>query len=274
MMNAELKKTLETVYRRFIFLRLSNGVPIDEYRANFTEAERQLINVLSDNGYAHQEKDAFRLTEKGDECLISLSKEHIIKIGKLIYDKGYNAGKDGNISVRLDAKRILITTSGALLGFLSEDDFVVVDNDGKSVSDDGRTPSSEITLHLGIYRMRPDINAVIHAHAPYCISLSFLDIDTENNLYTLSSGPIPITEMALPSTEESWEKVRPFVKNRSKAILRRHGAVAWGKNLMTAFVKLEETEHFAKSLVNAMSVADISPVDESTRNKLYKQWGI
>ena len=200
-------------------------------------------------------------------------KQNIIKFGKLIYEKCYNAGKDGNISVRLDAEHILITASGALLGFLSEDDLIVVDNDGNPIEQGSKKPSSEITMHTGIYRERPDINAIIHAHAPYCISLSMLDIDTENNLYAVSAGPVPITETALPSTADSWEKIKPFVKKRSKAILRRHGAVAWGKDLMTAFVKLEETEHFAKSLVNALSVKEIRPVEDEIKQKLFELWG-
>lgn len=269
-----IEKALDTASGRRILSLLRQGVLTEDYLSNLTDDERRLISIMSDNGFAYQDERGYCLTSKGDECSISVSMEQIIRIGKLIYDKGYNTGKDGNISVRLDSNRILITTSGALLGFLTNDDFAVVDNEGQPLSGSNRKPSSEITLHEGIYRMRPDVNAVIHAHAPYCISLSMLDIDTENNLYSLSSGPIPITEMALPSTKESWEKVRPFVLDRSKAILRRHGAVAWGKDLMTAFVKLEETEHFAKTLVNAMSVKNVSPLNEETSQKLYKQWGL
>lgn len=200
--------------------------------------------------------------------------EKIMAIGKLIYDKGYNAGKDGNISIRIDSERILITTSGALLGFLSEKDLVFVDNNGKMIDANGKKPSSEVILHTGIYKERPDVNAVIHAHAPFCISLSMLDIDTENDIYAVSAGPLPISEIALPSTSDSFEKIKPFVKNRSKAILRRHGAVSWGKDLMTAFVKLEETEHFAKSLVNALAVKDIQPVPEEIRQELFDLWGM
>ena len=199
----------------------------------------------------------------------------IISIGKLLYDKGYNAGKDGNISVRLNPEHILITRSGALLGFLKDDDIVLIDKDGNVFPDFSRKkPSSESILHTGIYRERSDINAVIHAHAPYCISLSMLDIDTENEIYAVSAGSVPITEIALPSTADSFEKIKPFVKNRSKAILRRHGAVSWGKDLMTAFVKLEETEHFAKSLVNALAVKNVLPVSEKIKQKLFNLWGI
>lgn len=203
---------------------------------------------------------------------IEQAKTEIIRFGRLIYDKGYNAGKDGNISIRIDSEHIIITASGTLLGFLNDEDFVIVDNNGNSLNFNDNRPSTEVIMHTGIYSERPDINAVIHAHAPYCISLSMLDIDTENNLYSVSSGPVPITEIALPSTSESWDKIKPFVKKRSKAILRRHGAVAWGKDLTTAFVKLEETEHFAKSLVNALAVKNVSPVEEETKQKLLKMW--
>ena len=206
--------------------------------------------------------------------MIEKVKQEIISFGKLIYDKGYNAGKDGNISVRLDANRILITRSGALLGFLTDDDFVVVDNDGKPVWKGTKKPSSEIVMHIGIYRERPDVNAVIHAHAPYCISLSMLDVDTLNDIYAVSAGPLPITEIAFPSTPDSWEKIKPYVKERSKAILKRHGMVAWGKDLTTAFVKLDETEHFAKIMVNSLSVKSVKPVDKEIKQQLFKYWNI
>lgn len=198
--------------------------------------------------------------------------EEIIQIGKLIYGKGYNAGKDGNISVRLDPQHILITKSGALLGFLTKEDCIAIDNNGNVFDNTKGKPSTETIMHTGIYHERPDVKAVIHAHAPYCISLSMLNLDTEKDLYAVSCGSIPITKIALPSTEESWEKIQPFVKSHSKAILKRHGAVSWGKDLMTAFVKLEETEHFAKSLVNAMAVKSVSPIDQETKLRLFKNW--
>ena len=209
------------------------------------------------------------------KAIIETARREIIAMGKLIYDKGYNSGKDGNISVRINDENFLITASGALLGFLREEDIILIDKDGTVI--DGNTdkkPSSEITLHTGIYRERKDVNAVIHAHAPYCISLSMLDIDTEKDLYSVAYGPVPITEIALPSTSESWEKIRPFVNKWSKAILKRHGAVSWGKNLMTSFVKLEEMETFAKCLVNAMAVKKVNPVDALTKDKLFSLWGI
>lgn len=200
--------------------------------------------------------------------------DEIIKIGKLIYDKGYNAARDGNISVRIDEGKILITVSGAHLGFLKYEDLVPIDYDGNILSENNHKPSSEVLLHTGIYRERKDVNAVIHAHAPFCISLSLLNVDTMKNTYVVASGPIPITEIALPSTGESYKRIKPFIKNRSKAILRRHGAVTWAKDLMTAFVKLEEMEHFAKCFVNANAVQEIKPVSEEIQNKLFKLWNI
>ena len=212
--------------------------------------------------------------ETVNNVLIKKQKEQIIEIGKLIYDKGYNSGKDGNISIRLENGDVLITTSGALLGFLTQDDFVLVDGNGIVIDGAEQKPSSEVIMHAGIYRERPDVRAVIHAHAPYCIALSMLDIDTERNLYAVSYGPVPLTEIALPSTKESWKKIQPFVKNRSKAILRRHGIVSWGKDLLTAFVKLEETESFAKAVVVAMAATKIQPLTEETKRNLLNLWRI
>lgn len=208
---------------------------------------------------------------KGEkQNILEWHKEEIIKAGKLIYDKGYNAGNDGNLSIRVDVNHILITAGGALLGFLKKSDLILVDNQGNIVeAADNKKPSSEMAMHLGIYKERPDVNAIIHAHAPYSISLSMLDIDTEKNIYLVSCGPIPITEIAIPSSNDSWEKIKPFVKDRSKAILRRHGAVSWGKDMDTAFIKLEEVEHFAKTLVHAVAVKPIYPIDDKIKEKLF-----
>lgn len=198
-----------------------------------------------------------------------------IKMGKLIYDKGYNAGNGGNLSIRVNTNHILITAGGALLGSLKKSDLILIDTQGNIIeAADNKKPSSEMIMHLGIYKERPDVNAIIHAHAPYSISLSMLDIDTEKNIYHVSCGPIPITEIAIPSCNDSWEKIKPFVKNRSKVILKRHGAVSWGKDLDTAFIKLEEAEHFAKTLVQAAAVKPIYPIDDKTKEKLFKIWNI
>jgi len=199
-------------------------------------------------------------------------KNEIIETGKLMYQKGYNVSIDGNISIRLSDRELLITASGTRLGFLTEDDIVVTDYDGNLLKG-SKKATSEKVLHTQIYKERTDVNAVIHAHAPYSVALSMLDIDVENNLYA-TVAPIPITDFALPSSEESYLKIKPFIKNYNWSILQRHGIVAYEKDLLGAFLRLEGMEHFAKILLSALSVKEVKPLSDENKNKLLKFWGI
>ncbi|MCX8000126.1 MAG: class II aldolase/adducin family protein, partial [Leptospiraceae bacterium] len=133
-------------------------------------------------------------------------KQEIIHFGKLIYEKGYSVSIDGNISCRISESEILITVTGARLGFLTLEDFAVIDYNANLLR--GKKFTSEYDLHLNIYKAREDVNAIIHAHAPHCIALSCLDVDILNHLY-ITVASIPITEFGLPSSKESFEKLKP-----------------------------------------------------------------
>jgi L-fuculose-phosphate aldolase len=196
----------------------------------------------------------------------------IIETGKLMYQKGYNVSIDGNISIRLSEKELLITASGTRLGFLTEKDIVVTDYDGNPLIE-GKKATSEKILHTAIYKERADVNAVIHAHAPYSVALSMLDIDIENNLYA-TVAPIPVTKFAMPSSEESYLNMKPFIKDYNWGILQRHGVVTYEKDLLGAFLRLEGMEHLAKILIYAFSVKDIKPLSADDKNRLLKFWGI
>lgn len=201
------------------------------------------------------------------------TKQEIIHFGKLIYEKGYNVSIDGNISVRLSDKEILITATGTQLGFLTEDDLVIIDYDGNLLQGSRRASSEKIT-HLGIYKERPDVNAVIHVHAPNCLALSLLDVDIEHNLY-ITIAPIPITKFAVPSTQESYEQLKPFIKDYNWGILRRHGAITWEKDLLAAFLRLEGMEHLAKVMMLALPVKNnLEPIQDDDKQRLLKSWGI
>lgn len=199
-------------------------------------------------------------------------KQEIIETGKLMYQKGYNVSIDGNISVRLPGKELMITATGTRLGFLTEEDIVVTDYDGNLLHGTKRATSEKV-LHTQIYKERDDVNAVIHAHAPYCVALSMLDIDIENTLYATVS-PIPITEFAMPSSEESYLKMKSFIKDYNWGILQRHGVVAYEKDLLGAFLRLEGMEHYAKMLIYAFSVKEPNPLSEEYKDKLMRFWGL
>ena len=196
----------------------------------------------------------------------------ICDIGRRIYASGFVAANDGNISVRISDRELLLTATGARLGFLTEGDIVMTDYDGKLL-EGGRDATSEKILHLEIYRERNDVNAVIHAHAPYSVALSMLDIDIENNLYA-TVAPIPITEFAMPSSKESYLNMKPYIKEYNWGILRRHGVVAYEKDLLGAFLRLEGMEHLAKMLIYAVSAGDVKPLSVEIKEKLLKFWDI
>jgi L-fuculose-phosphate aldolase len=203
---------------------------------------------------------------------LSKSKNQIIEVGKLIYQKGYNVSIDGNISIRLSDKEILITATCSRIGFLSHEDLVVIDYDGNLI-EGKKKPTSEYLLHTNIYLNREDINAVIHVHAPNCIALSMTDIDTMNNLY-IAVAPIPITEFAMPSSPESFLKLQPFLLKYNWAIFRRHGIVAYEKDMLGAFLRLEGMEHFAKIMLLALSVDLPEPLSDEIKSRLLKFWNI
>lgn len=201
------------------------------------------------------------------------TKDEIISFGKLIYERGYNVSIDGNISVKVSDNEIYVTASGSRLGFLQEDDIVMVDADG-NLLEGARKPTSERILHTNIYKERPDVGAVIHAHAPNSVALSMLDLNLVDNLYS-AMAPIPVTEFAVPSTEESWLKLKPYVKDYQWAILQRHGVVCYEKDLLGAFLRLEGMEHYARTIIAAMSVdKNIQPLAEADKYRLLKSWGL
>lgn len=174
-------------------------------------------------------------------------KDEIIQIGKRLYDKDLTSGTSGNISVRTE-KGIMITASGTSLADLSRDDIVLVDYAGKEF-DKGKKASSEKILHLGIYNLRKDINAIVHCHAP-CVSafaVAHIELDkpnlAENVIYF---GKIPLAKYAMPSSDE-LVKNTVFHFDKYKAVLMaNHGIIVGDSSLKKAFYMMETAESYAK----------------------------
>ena len=106
-------------------------------------------------------------------------RREMVRVGRLMWERGYVAATDGNLSARLGSNRLLVTASGLSKGFLSDDDLIVIGLDGEPVSAyraRGKRPSSEISMHLEVYRQRPDVNAVVHAHPPLATAFSIAGV--------------------------------------------------------------------------------------------------
>ena len=175
-------------------------------------------------------------------------RQQIIEVGRLIYQKGWVAANDGNISFRLDSRHILCTPTKISKGRMSPDDLIIVDPEGNKV-EGRRECTSEIAMHLTIYRLRPDIVSVVHAHPP--ISTGFaaagraLDIALLPEV-CISLGSVPLAEYGLPGTSALTEGMLPFIPKYDALLMANHGVVAYGNGLYDAFHKMEMVEHFAK----------------------------
>ena len=172
----------------------------------------------------------------------------IVEVGRRLYARAYVASNDGNISVRLDGERLITTPKSVSKGFMTADMMVVVDYSGRKIGGD-REPSSELPMHLEIYRSRPDVNAVVHAHPPLATGFAVAGIPLTRAVLAeviTTLGSIPIAEYATPSTSELPDAVRKYIKAHDGLLLANHGAVTCGRDVMSAYYKMETIEHFAK----------------------------
>jgi L-fuculose-phosphate aldolase len=177
----------------------------------------------------------------------------IVEVGRRLWQRGYVAANDGNISMRLDDRRMITTPANVSKGFMTPDMMVITDFEGRKLSGD-RKASSEIKMHLQVYRDRPDANAVVHAHPPTATGFAVAGIPLDKAVLAevvTTLGSIPIAEYATPSTDELPAVISKYLKAHDGVLLANHGALAIGPDLFTAYHRMETIEHFAKiSLVS------------------------
>lgn len=198
-------------------------------------------------------------------------RQGLCRIGALCYQKGYIVGADGNLSARLRDGSILVTPAGAMKGFLEPQHLAHVDPAGR-VLDSGPRPSTEIAIHLVSYQERSDVEAVIHTHPPHAVALSIAGIDLQLPVIPeviVTIGGTPTTAYATPGTQELPDSIRAVVRCSDTLIMKNHGAVTLGANLMDAFKKLDMVEHTAKILwlVHALK-GSVEPLPAEAVQKL------
>jgi len=176
----------------------------------------------------------------------SLKKE-ILNIGKNLYKLGFSPAASGNISIRLDDK-ILISPTGKCLGFMEIEDIVLIDFKGNSL-EPGKIPSSEKEMHIEIYKLRSDINAIIHAHPPKSTSFAVAGIPLNKPILAeavISLGNVPVAKYATPSSLEVAKNTAQQCKDNNAVLMANHGVVSIGKNILDALYRLETLESFAE----------------------------
>jgi L-fuculose-phosphate aldolase len=171
----------------------------------------------------------------------------IVECGRRLWLRGFVASNDGNISVRLDDTRLITTPTAVSKGFMTPDMMVVTDLEGKKLAGE-RNASSELKMHLEVYRHRPDVRAVVHAHPPTATGFAVAGIALDRAVLAeviTTLGSIPIAEYATPSTEELPAAVRRYIKAHDGLLLANHGALAIGGDVYSAYYRMETIEHFA-----------------------------
>lgn len=179
------------------------------------------------------------------------AKKQIIAIGKRMYDKGFVASNDGNISCRVGPNTIWTTPTGVSKGFMTPDMLVKMNFDGKLLMGKLK-PSSEVKMHLRVYNENPDVMAVTHAHPPVATSFAIAGISLDRAILpeaVVNLGSVPIAHYATPGSQDVPDSIAPYCNTHNAVLLANHGALSWGKDLTEAYHRLESLEYYATVLM-------------------------
>lgn len=172
----------------------------------------------------------------------------ILEVCHRLAERGFVVATDGNVSMRLPEGNILVTRSGVPKGEAGSADLLVVDLKGRRLRGSG-IPSTELGMHLFIYRRRSDVGAVVHAHPPYATGFAVARIPLDHPVLPeviLGLGPVPLARYATPSTPEMARSLEPYVRTACAVLLANHGVVTWGASLRQASLRMEKVEHAAQ----------------------------
>ncbi len=197
-------------------------------------------------------------------------REQICEIGRRLYARGFVAGNDGNISCRIAPDRVLCTPTLVCKGFMKPDELCVVDLDGKLVAGP-RPRTSEILLHLEIYRCDPGAGAVVHAHPPHATAFAVTREEIPSGILPeveVFLGLVPRSDYETPGGEDFARTIRPFVGNANTVLLSNHGTVSWAPELELAYWRTEILDSYCRVLMLARGVGDIERLPENKVREL------
>ncbi len=198
-------------------------------------------------------------------------RDDMVRICRLMYEKGWVAMNDGNVSVRLDDNRILCTPTAVSKGMLTSDDLITCDVAGNKV-EGCRDRTSEIEMHLTVYSMRPDVRSVVHAHPPVATGFATAGRALDKALLPeviIQLGAVPLAAYGLPGTSALSEGMRPFIPQYDALLLENHGCTAYGRDVWEAFFRMEMVEHFARITFVAEMLGGARPLPREEVEKLF-----
>ena len=196
----------------------------------------------------------------------------MVDFGRRLHEKGFIAGTDGNLSLMVDKDLLLITPTGVPKGYLQEFDMILVNLQGELIAGK-KSPSSELPMHLFIYKNRPGIKACCHAHPRYATAFSIIGKALPSDILpevVLSVGEIPLIPYAPPGTEALPRSLENHIEKHTAFILQNHGALTIGRNLEEAYNRMETVEHFAGIVYIAELMGTVNHLDESEVKRLEK----
>lgn len=198
------------------------------------------------------------------DASLDLLRAAIVECGRVAYERHLVTSNDGNISVRVGEERLLITPAGMSKGRMEVDDLLLLDLDGNILAArEGCRPSSETPMHLEVYRQRPDVRAVIHAHPIFATTLTVAGFPFPNNVLPevlLTLEKVPTTRYAIPSSHDDADAIRELIREHDALLLRQHGTLTIGADLEAALVALERIEHVAEVFWRAQMLGNVERI--------------
>lgn len=218
----------------------------------------------------NERPETLPLKENEDESMETQMRHSLVQFGKMLHAQGFVAACDGNLSVRLDGCRFMVTPTGVSKCMMQMENMVIVDAAGRRLSGN-RKPTSEIAMHLTIYKMRPDIGAVVHAHPCTATAFASAGIALDEPLCSeivASLETIPLAPYATPGTNELSESLKTYIPGHDAILMANHGVVTYAEDLLHAYLKMEMVEHFAKIALAARQLGIRKPLSASHVQKL------
>lgn len=208
-------------------------------------------------------------------------REQICDVCHKLWQLGWVAANDGNVSVKLEDGTFLATPTGISKSFITPEKLVHIDKNGTVLEGlEGYRPSSEIKMHMRCYEEREDVGAVVHAHPPvatgYAVAHKALD-DYSMIETVIALGSIPVTPYGTPSTYEVPEAIAPYLGEHDAVLLMNHGALTVGADLITAYYRMETLELFAKISLNAYLLGGAQDISRENIDRLIsmrKNYGV
>ena len=201
-------------------------------------------------------------------------KKEMCEIGRRVYNRGMVAANDGNFSVKLNENEYLCTPTGVSKGFMTPEYICKVDAKGNVLeANEGFRPSSEVKMHMRVYKERPDVNAVVHAHPMYATTFPIAGIPLMEPIMpeaVIFLGGVPLAKYGTPSTEEVPDSIMPYIQDYDAVLLENHGALTYSDSLMNAYHRMESVEFYARLMYQAKMLGGPQILDEKRVEELYE----